>query len=262
MDIFQLEQVALAYPRIAAVILAVLGGILVHLWTRFRNRIVTLAWTANHQRHAASSEHPQFGHIRVLVNETQARVLFYTEVRIENPTVRDLTDLEIEFELPLGSAIVASDGRVGQDIRGLAWSASFNADANAASEVWNEQTPAAIVLREKVCRWRAYRVPVFNRLSTATFNFLWENENNTVPQITVGCSHRGLRMKYRNQPPNQIWGIDLRHAAVVGTLLGVLVVSVLATDGTHYGAYVIGLASTVIGAVAILGWRYLLRTLS
>ena len=262
MDIIQLEQLALAYPRTAGVILAVLGGIIVHLWTRFRSRMVVLAWTANHQHHAASAEHPRIGSIRVLVNETQARALFYTVVRIENPTVRDLTDLEIEFELPSGSTIVASEGRVGQDIRGLSWSTNFSADVADASEIWNEETSAAVGLRDRVCRWRAYHAPVFNRLSTATFNFLWENANTTVPHINVGCAYKGLRMKFRNQPRSQLWGVDLRQAAVVGVVLGAIVVATLAADGTHHAAFVAGLAATAIGAIAILSWRFLVRSLS
>ena len=120
MDLIQLEQLALAYPKTTFVIIAVIGGIVVHLWTRFRSRTTVLTWTANYQHHAASSENTQVGTIEVTVNGTKARALFYTEVLIENPTVRDLTDLEIEFELPVGSTIVAEEGRVGQNIHGVA----------------------------------------------------------------------------------------------------------------------------------------------
>ena len=262
MDVFQLEQVALAYPRTAAVILAVLGGILVHLWTRFRSRMVVLAWSANHQHHAASAEHPQIGSIRVLVNETQARALFYTEVRIENPTVRDLTDLEIEFELPSGSTVVASEGRIGHDIRGLSWSTNFSVDVAAASEIWDEESPAAAVVRDKVSRWRAYHAPVFNRLSTATFSFLWENANTTAPHIKVGCAYEGLRMKFRKQPRSQLWGVDLRQAGLVGVVVGAIVVAILAADVTTFAMFVVGLAATAIGAIVTLGWRFLVRSLS
>lgn len=259
----QLEQLAVSYPKTAAALLVIVGALAMHLWGRFRRRIAVLNWSALHQRHASGAEHPQYGRIRVLVNETEARALYFTQVTVHNPTVKDFENLDIEFELPIGTTVVASEGRVDQDIRSLAFTDAFTADADAARAVWNDDTPVANALREKVTRWRAYTVPALNRLSTANFSFLWENAPNATQLVNVGCSRVGLKMVFKRAPAAPIFGVDQNRAAAVGLILSLLVVVFLAAGGwAVYASFVLGACVKLVGIGAIKGWETLIRVLS
>ena len=167
--ITQLEQLLLAYPKTSALVLFAAGALVTHLWNRFRKRLRVLNWTATHKRHAASTHHPSVGKIKVLVNDVESRALYVTEVTVHNPTIHDFENLELDFELPVNTTIVFDQGKIATEIKNLVWQEEFRTTLNAA---WAEDTPNAAELRAKVSRCRVYKIPVFNRLSTASFSFL------------------------------------------------------------------------------------------
>ena len=261
--IIQLEQLLLAYPKTSALVLLAVGALGPHLWTRFRKRTAVLFWTATHMRHAASGDHPSVGEIEVLVNGTRARALYFSNVTLRNPTIHDFTNLEIDFELPVGTTIVADEGKIASDIRNLVWSESYVASSAAARAAWAEPSPTNAELRAKVSRCRAYKVPDFNRLSTASFTFLWENSQTVQQVIDVSCVKAGLKFVFKKNPTASILGVDQNRAAIIGLCISIIAVLLLVPNQwTVYAAFLIGIGVKLVGTTAIKGWELLIRTLS
>ena len=261
--IFQLEQLLLAYPKTSTLVLLSVGALATHLWSRFRARTAVLNWTATHMRHAASGDHPSVGEIEVLVNGTKARALYFTNVSLINPTVHDFNDLEIDFELPVGTTIVADEGRIATDIKNLRWSDSFVASSTDAKAARANQSPTNAELRAVLSRRRAYNVPVLNRQSTASFTFLWENSHTVQQVIEVSCLKAGLKLAFRKSPTALILGVDQNRAVIAGLCISIVAVLLLVPNQwTVYAAFLIGIAVKLVGIATIKGWELLIRTLS
>ena len=257
-----LDQIIAQNPKSYSVAIMAFGAFVAHVWNRFRNRTITLTWTVSHQQHAVSSELDAIGKIEVLVNGSRARCLYLTTVELRNPTVKDVEDIEVEFELPVGSTIVASEGGISGQVRLQHWGKSFSADADRAKEIWKEETTEAKSLRDKVSRWRTYALPAFNRQSVATFWFLWENAQNINPIVNVSAVHLGVKLAYREVPQLKVLGIDNRHAALAGVLLAAILGLALFTGPREWLILVLGLVAAIVGALVIRAWQFVVRMMS
>ena len=112
-------------------------------------------------------------------------------------------------------------------------------------------------------RWRAYHVPVLNRLSTANFSFLWENAQDTLQVINVGCIHAGLKMVFKKHPTALIFGVDQNQAAAIGLILSLIaVLFFVPSQWSVYAAFGLGVCVKLVGIGAIKSWDFILRTMS
>jgi hypothetical protein len=257
----QVEMFAATYPKTFALICTVLALLLTQLWTKYKNRIAVLTWTANHQRHGTSLSHPTIGTIAVTVNGSPARALFWSQVRVTNTSTRDLSDLEVECELPTGSQIVDAEASVEQSLSALMPTQRWQGAAEGARTRWNEQTQDAQNVRARVVKWRAYRLPALNRQSSATFTFFWENAQNTQPIILTTCTHAGVRMVFKKQMPPQsiVLGVPILVAAPLGILIGSALLLAFAPSWLYYLPFALGVLVTVLGVGIVWAGRMLAK---
>jgi hypothetical protein len=257
----QIELWATTYPKTFALVTAALTLLLTQLWTKYKNRIAVLTWTANHQRHGTSLNHPTIGAIAVTVNGSAARALFLTTVRVTNTSTRDLSDLDVELELPIGSTLVDSEGVVEQSLSALMPTQRWMTAAADARARWTEQTQDAENVRARVARWRAYRLPALNRQSSATFTFFWENAQNLQPFIVTSCTHAGVRMVFRKLLPPQsiLFGVPIAIAAPVGIAIGSALLIAFAPSWLYFLPFALGVLVTVLGVAVIWTGRMLAK---
>ena len=101
------------------------AALAVHLWTRWRNRMVTLGYQVGHRAFAMSADHPQIRTIQVLYNDRPVQNLSVAQIRLSNESNVDLSQLELDLGYNDGTGIIYAQAILGEERRTLAHSARW-----------------------------------------------------------------------------------------------------------------------------------------
>jgi hypothetical protein len=236
------------------------GAVVTQLWTRFRNRLATLTWTADTARLAASAE-GDFGKISVLYGDQPVGLLYLVTLTLRNESTTDLENLHLTYGFSDGTRILMSSGQLVGAIGGTTIPDDFFVRWRGANERQDFRVGAYFVTH------REYLLPVFNRASVVKYELLVTHEDSTiVPALSVSCAHKGVQLRNR-APAKQILGVNEGRATLAGFVLSFLVAVQLSRQplspfGLSIGAWVAGLTSLLVGALALRLLRVVARIMS
>lgn len=232
-----------------------LGGIVTHLWVRYRRRLRPLRWSDTYQRIAGTAGHPAIGTLEVRFNGVTITNVHLATVLVQNDSSSDLENVTLNFALSQGTAILASLGQVRGNTRWLPFTEQFLAMAQGSDET----------SKQYVAGRRDYVVPVLNRDAIAVFEFLVSRTDALEPKVFLECDHAGVVLRHQ-KPAQSLWGIPRNRALVVGTVVGLVVVAALAQYVRRplvvaFCSWSLGYLVLLVGIALLWLWRSLLRLL-
>lgn len=206
-----------------------------------------------HNRVAMSADDQVFGSVRVTWNENPVANLFASAVDITNESLRDYEDVVVRIFsndtilLTERTEIVGTTRPVG-----LAEEYAKVVAVPAGTEATQEQINLYASRRD-------YLVPVFNRGQVVRLSYLHSPRGEAPPTIWVDILHKGVKVRFR-APQNEFLGVPQPRAALVGAIVGLVVVVAavvsLHSTGLIAGlAFVLGLVAQLPGALVIRIWR-------
>jgi len=232
-----------------------------HLIRRFRERMVTLRWSARHQSIAVSTHDATFGKIEVLYNNNPVQNLSMCFLEIENESTRDLTDLTFSASYSDGTQFLVSMAAL-RGATALLFSSPF---AHALTTWRSLMDPQKSQTLDYISKNREYHIPVLNRGAKVDFAALVMTKTGIQPTVQVICVHRGVRV--RQKPPQLVmFGVNQNHAVGVGFVIGIIVIGLLQIVGLIefwpiFLSFLAGTLVLAIGALAIHFVRLLVRVL-
>lgn len=241
---------------------ALVTGVVTHLIRRWRERMVTLRWSATHQTVAISTTDATFGKVEVIHNGNPVQNLAMCFIDIENESTHDLTDVDFAVSYSDGTTFLTSVASL-RDTVLLAFTPEWNQSLAALAGPPTPPQPTYGRLLEVLTKTRAYRIPVLNRGAKADFVALVQVPPGVAPLAAVTCMHKGVRLR-EQKPSPMFFGVPQLHATWIGFLLGLIAVFVLpwdrltSTAGTLI-AFIMGATVMGIGAFAVRFTRLVAR---
>jgi hypothetical protein len=204
-----------------------------------------------HQRVGMTSTDPIFGTVQATWNNTPVDNLFLCTVEIFNQSMTDFEAVEVTVYTS-STRLLNQRTELANTPHAIPYTALLQVPAGQQPtqqqfEIYNGQ--------------RRYRVATWNRGQKVILHFLNAPPTSEAPTLFVDVTHRGIKLKFAIARP-QFWGVARHRAAFAGMLLGLIVISVLATQIAQPWvatglAFIVGLAVVVSGALVISGWRTL-----
>ena len=232
--------------------LGVIGTVVAN---RILNKQAVFSYFVNHLRVGQAGEDNQFGRVEIKWNDASVPNLFLSSVELINTSVRDFEDIEIRaFSndtrlLTERTEIVGTTRHIEPTSEYLAkLKPDESGNLNAAQ--W-----------DLLARHRDYIVPVFNRNQTIRLVFLNSAVSDNSPTIWLDVLQKGVKVKFR-APRVQFLGVDQPQAALVGSVVGLLITLVLllfvpSVWVVALCAFVVGLIAQLPGVWVIKSWRKL-----
>lgn len=244
----------LTESKLLLAVLAGFGGILATLLTQqLLNRRSLLTYYAQHMRVGMSADDKIYGNVRVTWNESPVANLFLSTIHLRNASNRDLTDVKvIAFS---NDADLLTENAALLDTTQLL---HYTTDFESRLQVPPGEQPTDEQFRLYRAR-REYSLPTFNRGQAIRMQFLAAAHEATGPSIWLDIVHPGVRLQYRDVPP-EFLGAPKQPATYVGLSITAIAVVMLvsASDNTWLVglcSFVLGLMFMVPGALAIRAWR-------
>lgn len=243
------------FSLIGGVALVLLGASVDHFWSRYKNRLRRVRWSAQYLRIAIASQDQQFGRVDVLYNNKPVRNLHTAVIQVENESNFDLENVNINIVCTEGSKIFAAIGM----IEGALDRLPFTDQYLQAFQQTGSKEPHIFET------WRAFRIPVLNRAAKVNFYLLLSRDDHVQPVVTISCVHRSVKFTQR-APSFMWWGVPYVQALVVGlfvTLALVLFLSWKVTSTWLIGflSWLLALSVVAFGAAAVRAFRLIARAL-
>jgi hypothetical protein len=180
--------------------------------------------------------------------------LFLSTVELRNESLRDFSDVEIRVWSANSRLLNEQSELVGTTQR-LYWTEEFSSrlllpESGEVSDtqlaLWNSQ--------------RDYLIPTMNRGQVVRVAILNSAHGAEIPQIWLETLHKGVKVKFRIVP-QQFMGVPQPAAALAGTLLGFVVVALIAryiesVPTAAMLAFVYGVVGMIPGALLLKSWRW------
>lgn len=242
---------------IISVLTFIIGIIIKHLWDRFIRRTTIINYTTSYHYLGSSTEDPLFGSVKVLYNGSDVKNLYNVFITLSNESSRDLTELEINMNCDLQSAILISYASKKDSLKQLDFTESY-------SKILQSDDPSTISLK---FHKRDYIIPVLNRGQQIDILLLATNFEGNMPKISVGCDHEGVKMRMKKLPPQLLFGESVRLSALIGLIFALIlcylvsISSITLTLATWLG-FLIGAFASLIGWLVIKLYRLIRKVFS
>lgn len=243
--------------QLSPIFLLVVGGLVTHLWSRYRSRTGRLTWRAWHSPVAVAADYPQLGRVTVQFNGMPVNHLHHTRVEFTNDSSRDLKEVEVMLSFGSTGHVISSTGVV----EGTLAIVPFDTDylglyANATQQQINTLNTYVV-----------HRIPVLNRRQKSTFTMLVARDDTSSPQVTVSSNHLGMRTEFLPATP-ELFGVPVTLALLVG-LPASLACALLVVRFQHHShryltvafAWLLGTVCMSIGAELVRLGKQFLRIL-
>lgn len=233
------------------------GGIIISWVTqKVLNRRGVFSYSVNHNRVGLTTEDAIFGNVAVLWNGQQKPNLWLSTIEMKNESMTDYENVVVCAYTSDTSLMTEQSQLLGTpDI--LQWSESFKKQMH----VEPGGTPT-------VEQWRIYGgkreylIPVFNRGQSIKITFLNSASAPApaVPTIWLNVAKAGVNLKFRSPQP-QVLGVPQGNAALVGFILGIIVLITIGLTVTNLWvaagvALAYGFTTLIPGAFAIKVYRW------
>jgi hypothetical protein len=239
-----------------SIIFGGLAGILTAWLTqRVLNKRGLFTYYVNHNRVGMSTEDSVFGNVSVTWNNNPIKHLFFSTIELKNESLNDYENITIKTYTG-NTRLLSESTQILETPNIIEWTEKFKnqlhvengqAPTNAQQAIYNRQ--------------REYLIPVFNRGQAVRISYLNSAESDEIPSIWLSATIKGVKVKFRI-PQEQIHGIPRPHAAIMGVIIGLiliipLVIYIPNTWIVAFLAIVYGFVAQVPGALFIKMMRNL-----
>lgn len=243
---------------VTVIALPILGALGQHLWTRYRNRLAELRWTATYTPMAFATEDFGWGRVEIKYDGHPTKNLHVVKVQLQNASSRDLSDLALGFFADTGTRVLRAGGQLRGAVEPFMFTDKHVADLDSVVQ-------GRIVgpLVDLVLQRAAFRVPVLNRSGVAEFQLLTSREDHQQPVISVVLNHVGARLTHQPLAPETL-GVRQAQAALValftaGFIITGLVLAGIGTVPLGIVSWFLGAFGLYVGAVVVRFTRGILR---
>lgn len=234
--------------------LPVLGAVAMHLWSRYRSRMVDLRWTERITPLVFATEDTGWGEVAVLYDGNPAKALHMCNIEIQNASSRDLSDVIVTAVANDGTSVLRGAGRLRGGASPFPFSDAFSSTFKKLGdgELSDAEIQAALPRME-------FRIPVLNRGATSDISLLLSRDDYATPSINVAIEHIGTRATHQ-ELEEFTWGVRDGQATSVGLVLSIVasVTAVLMrwpSWSVALTAWLTGILSIYTGAVVVRLWR-------
>ena len=235
-----------------------------HLWSRFRRRMITLRWTTQTQAFALSGADATHGTVEVLYNGEPAENVYVVTIQVTNDSSSDLSGLELQAGLRDGSTFLSASAQVRGSLRVLPLSSDFaEVVSNLAATPVESRSAESL---SQITTNRFFAIPVLNRGARVDLGFLVHAPAGVVPAILLNTDHEGVRL-HAEPPKPQLLGVRTDQATWIGLVASLVLVFGVGLAGwipltSSLGAFPLGTLVLLIGIAVIRGYRLVVRLLS
>lgn len=238
---------------VIAAISGVGGALLMLLTQQILNKRGLFTYFVHHFRVGVSADDAVFGSVRVTWNGNAVANLYSSTVELMNESMKDFEKVVVRA-FTNDTILLTERTEIVGTTHIVNWSDEFKKEL----EVAPGQTPSDAQV-DIHSRRRDYLVPVLNRGQVVRFHFLNAARTDKQPSIWLDVLHKGVKLKFQ-VPQNLILGVAQPRAALVGAILGfilvgIIIASINAVWIAALVSLVYGFVAQVPGAWAIRVWR-------
>lgn len=237
-------------------VLSAIGGIVLAWVTQqILKKRGTFSYYVIRNKIAQSTEDAIFGVVGVTWNGKSIPNLYLSTVELINESMNDYENVVVRVYTNDTNLFTEQTQIIGTS-HILEWSDKYKSQLHV--EPGTLATQAQIDLHS---RQREYVIPAMNRGQVVKLIYLNSAKGIEQPTIWLDVVHRGVKLRFR-PPQNQLMGVPQNQAALIGVLLGLIVVGMLiGMVGQLWlatiAAFIYGVMVIVPGAFAIKIWRKL-----
>jgi hypothetical protein len=230
------------------------GALLMLLTQQILNKRGLFTYFVNHFRVGVSADDAVFGSVRVTWNGNAVANLYSSTVELVNESMKDFEKIVVRA-FTNDTILLTERTEIVGTTHIVYWTEEFKKELEVAPGHTPSDTQIDIHSRR-----RDYLIPVMNRGQVVRFHFLNAARTEKQPSIWLDVLHRGVKLKFQI-PQNQILGVAQPRAALVGAILGFLLVgTIIVSINTVWIAALIslvyGFIAQVPGAWTIRAWRW------
>lgn len=248
MNIFQLLQ-----SEYVSIIAGGLGGlVMAWLTQRVLNKRGIFTYTVIHNRIGFSAEDAIFGNVAVSWNGNSIPNLYLSTIEMKNESLNDYENV-IMSTFTNDSRLMTEQTQLLDTPNNLEWSDKYKNQLQVASgEALSERQWT--IYNER----REYIIPILNRGQSIKITYLNSAKNNAMPNIWLSVTQKGVKLKYQVSQ-NHILGVPQNQAALIGCLLGIIVLVALTMFVTE--PWAAATVAMIYGFVAQLPGAYTIKAL-
>jgi len=230
------------------------GGVALTLLARqIANKRALFTYFVQHSRVGVSADDAVFGPVRVTWNNNVVANLYSSTVELINQSLKDFENVVVRIYTSDSILLTEKTEIVGTP-RIVGWTEDYINQLRVPTG----QQPTDLQ-RDIHGSQRDYLIPTMNRTQVVRFHFLNASKTHNQPSLWLDVLHKGVRHKFR-VPQNQIFGVPQPRAALIGVLVGFLLLGLLvATVETLWlsavSSLLYGFVAQLPGALLIRGWR-------
>ncbi len=247
---------ALFGSKVFIAVASAIGSIIVTLLTQqVLNRRGRFRYFVSHYQVGLSADDAIFGSVRVTWNGNMVANLFSSTAELVNESMRDYANIAVRV-FTTDTVLLTERTEIVGTTHALRWTDAFSQRLHVP--LGQEATQEQLQLYGGQ---RDYFIPTMNRGQIVRFTFLNAARFDRPPTIWLDVLHPGVKLEFR-VAHNQIFGVPQPAAALVGCLLGIVILAViLAYVHTLWLAAVTsliyGFFAQIPGALTIRAWRRL-----
>ena len=232
------------------------GGACITLLTQqILNKRGLFSYFVGHFRVGVSADDAVFGSVRVTWYDNPVAHLYSSTVELVNESMKDFENVVVRAFT--NDTILLTEKT---EIVGTTHVVEWTDDFKKRLEVAPGQRASESQVDLHSGR-RDYLIPTMNRGQVVRFHFLNAAKTEQQPSIWLDVLHRGVKLEFR-VPQNQILGVAQPRAALVGAILGFILVGVIVAfvDTVWIAAFcalIYGFVAQIPGAWAVRAWRWL-----
>lgn len=248
-----MEITWLSDPVVLSVVSGGLGILFTLLGQRLLHKRGRFSYQVHHNHLAVSGDDDVFGSVRVTWNNNPVSNLFASTIELTNESLRDYENVVVRI-YSNDTLLLNERTEIVGTTHFVPWESEYA--RRLAIPPGEEPTQEQY---QTYSRSRDYVVPVFNRGQTVRFTYLNSALEAPPPTIWLDVLHKGIKTGFR-MPQQEVLGVPQPLAASVGSLVGLMAVSVmvLSLDSrilVALSAFVLGLVAQLPGAGLVRVWR-------
>lgn len=248
MEIFQLLQ-----SEYLSILAGGLGGIATAWLTqRVLNKRGIFTYSVTHNRVGVAAEDAIFGSVAVSWNGNPVQNLYLSTIEMKNESMNDYENVVISAYTN-DSRLMTEQTQLLDTPNIIEWSEKYKNQMHVGTNGEPSEKQWAIYNGQ-----REYIIPIFNRGQSIKITYLNSAKTNAMPSIWLSVAQKGVKLKFQS-PQNQILGVPQNQAALVGVVLGFVVLVALAIFVTE--PWVAATAALTYGLVAQLPGAYAIKAI-
>ncbi len=184
------------------------------------NRRARFRYFVMHGRVGVSTDDAIFGSVRVTWNGSAVANLYSSTIELVNESMKDFDNIVIRV-FTNDTILLTQRAEILGTTRILNWTPEYSELLRVPDG--QQPTPQQFDLYG---RQRDFLVPTMNRGQVVRLTFLNEARGQIQPTVWLDILHRGVKLEF-GVAQNQILGVAQPMAALVGSILGLLLVSAI-----------------------------------